>query len=173
MEAKSLGDLPLDNTIIELQEFADYVRDRYRRYLQEGEHLASHNLFNNITFNEGNFITGTHFEVIMTMEDYWKNLEEGLQPQGTQPNNVRYEDILKWVQIKPVLPDGRYGYIPNEYQLAHMITNKIKLVGTEPHKYLEMTLDEAIPLFKVRITEALKKDIQQEVYLKIQEGLFG
>ena len=94
------------------------------------------------------------YEVMLSLEEYWKYVE-----YGTRPHWPPVSAILRWVQVKPVIPrpDAR-GRIPTQKQLAYLIARKISRVGTEGSNDLRRTLEEVNAEYLPQLEEALAQD---------------
>lgn len=140
-----------------LQDFANDIRDRYREVLTDNDHIASRALYDSIRTEVK--VGDDSFEVTMTLKDYWKYVE-----YDTKPHFPPMDAILKWIQIKPVIPrPGANGRIPTEKQLAFLIARKISIEGTTGTHDLEKTKDNIIPWYKERISEALGHDMEHYI----------
>jgi hypothetical protein len=109
------------------------------------------------------------WEVTMTLNDYWKYIEN-----DTKPHWPPFNKILEWVQIKPVIPrpDETTGSKPSERSLAYPIgramagesPNQAKLKnphgGTTGTHDLEQAKDDIIPKYRDRIAAALGHDLE-------------
>ena len=78
------------------------------------------------------------YELNLRIEDYWKYIEYGREP-GTFPN---IDAIKRWIQIKPVIPNGYNGKLPTLDQLTYLIGRKIERNGIEAKPILQESLDE-------------------------------
>lgn len=97
----------------------------------------------------------TAYEVQMTLEHYWKYLEEGTRPHWPPPG-----PIGRWIEFKPVIPrpDAR-GRIPSPKSLEYLIRRKIARVGTEGTHNLETTKDAVITAYRDKLEAALGRDL--------------
>ena len=67
-----------------LQDFATDIRDRYRDVLANNDHIASRKLVDSI---KTQVVVGDNaYEVTMTLEDYWKYVEEDTPPHWPPRN---------------------------------------------------------------------------------------
>ena len=107
-----------------LQEFAVEVRNLYQDNLITHDHIASGDLLNSVECRVET--EDRAFLVQLTLEDYWKYVEDGLAPAGKYPNPgwKAFPHILNWVTVKPVIPKRDNGRIPTPKSLAFLITRK-------------------------------------------------
>ena len=93
-----------------LQDFATDIRDRYRDVLANNDHIASRKLVDSIKTQV--LVGDNAYEVTMTLEDYWKYVEE-----DTPPHWPTRDAILKWIEVKPIIPrPDDNGRIPSPKQ---------------------------------------------------------
>lgn len=161
--------LSFDNTRAVLEELAEEIRTNYRDHLMEEGHYTTLGselrLVDSITAKVE--LDGETFVGTLSMNDYWKYVEE-----GTAPHWPPRDAILRWVEIKPVIPqpDSR-GRIPSPQQLAFLIGRKIARDGTEGTHDLQKTKDAIIPFFVERIKAALKEDLSAYIIKFLDESV--
>lgn len=116
-----------------IKELGDFIAEQYRQELQNGDNVASHQLEQfKVEVEEGD----GHWSVVFVLQDYWKYVE-----MGTQPHFQPIDAIVKWVEIKPIIPrPDKYGRIPNTRQTAYMICKSISEKGTKAYRPLETAL---------------------------------
>lgn len=147
----------LTNVEAVLREYGEEVARNYKEMIVERGHNASGDLVNSIATRV--VADGRAFEVQMDLKAYWKYLEE-----GTKPHWPPRSAILRWIQVKPVIPrPGRDGRIPTQEQLAFLISRKIAREGTPATHLLEKTKDAVLPLFRQRLAEALGRDFENYI----------
>lgn len=147
----------LTNVEAVLREYGEEVARNYKEMIVERGHNASGDLVNSIATRV--VADGRAFEVQMDLKAYWKYLEE-----GTKPHWPPRSAILRWIQVKPVIPQpGRDGRIPTQEQLAFLISRKIAREGTPATHLLEKTKDAVLPLFRQRLAEALGRDFENYI----------
>ena len=102
---------------------------------------------------------GKAIEVQLTLQDYWKYIED-----GTRPHFPPLDRILEWIRVKPVIPrpDDK-GRIPTPQQLAYLIGRKINEEGTEGSKDLHDALEVINAEYRERIAAALGHDMQNYI----------
>lgn len=100
-------------------------------------------------------VDGMKFSASLKMNYYWQYLEE-----GTKPHWPPSDAILRWVQIKPVIPrpDGN-GRIPTPKQLAFLISRKIANEGTQGTHGFQKTRDAIVPFYVDELEKAFNEDV--------------
>lgn len=148
-----------------LQEYAAEVERVYKESLTDSDHIASRDLYNSISTTVE--VDGQAYYVRMTLEDYWKYIEEGTRPHWPPPSA-----LLRWIEVKPVIPrpDGR-GRIPTPQQLAYLIGRKIAREGTEGTHDLARTVEEVNLQFEQRLQDALAQDCAESAHAWLLEFL--
>lgn len=152
-----------------LNELAEEIRRNYREHLMDEGHYTTlgselrlvDSIEAQVTFN------GQEFVGTLTMNDYWKYVEE-----DTAPHWPPRDAILRWVEIKPVIPrpDSR-GRIPSPQQLAFLIGRKIAQTGTEGTHDLQKSKDAIIPFYVPKIQEALRQDLYEYITKYMDESV--
>ena len=148
-----------------LQDLANDIRDNYKEHLQFNERYTeqgvpsgySQRLIDSV---KTQVVVGDNaYEVTMTLNDYWKYVEEDTPPHWPPRNK-----ILEWVNIKPILPrpDGN-GRIPSPQSLAFLIGRAISRHGTKGSHDLEKVKDGVIPWYKEKIADALGHDMENYI----------
>ena len=158
-----------------LQDFATDIRDRYRDVLAHNDHIASRKLVDSI---KTQVVVGDNaYEVTMTLEDYWKYVEE-----DTPPHWPPRDAILKWIEVKPIIPrPDDNGRIPSPKQLAFLIgramagksPNQEKLKnpngGTTGTHDLAKTKEDILPWWREQISIALGHDMENYIRKLVRE----
>lgn len=152
-----------------LQDFATDIRDRYRDVLSNNDHIASRKLVDSIKTQV--VVGDNYYEVTMTLEDYWKYVEE-----DTPPHWPPRDAILKWIEVKPIIPrPDDNGRIPSPKQLAFLIgramagksPNQEKLKnpngGTTGTHDLQQTKEDILPWWREQISQALGYDMENYI----------
>lgn len=144
-----------------LQSFAEAVREQYRQNLKEHDHYTTLGTDTRLVDSVTAFVEAgaSAYEVKMTLNDYWKYVEEGTKPHWPPP-----KAILKWVQIKPVIPRPYNGRIPSEKSLAFLISRKIAREGTKGTHDLAQARASTIEAFRWQLVEALAEDAAQMIF---------
>lgn len=145
--------LNFDNVLKVLQDYAVEVRNLYQDSLIRHDRIASGGLLNSAECRVD--VGDRSFEVVMSLEDYWRYVEE-----DTRPHWPPVSAILRWVQIKPVIPrPDAAGRIPAPKQLAYLIGRKIAREGTKGSHDLADAVAEMNNRYRERLSEALGADI--------------
>lgn len=149
--------MDFENLIEVLDEYGRAVKDMYQENLVYDNAVASGELLNSVKYIFQH--NQSSFEVSLSLLDYWKYLENGRKAGKFPPINK----ILDWIRVKPVIPRPYNGKLPTEEQLAFLISRKIALEGTKPRDILKLTLDEINEEYFVKISDALAKDVEEDI----------
>ena len=148
-----------------LEEFAQEFKDQYRagllshgRFTQYGEDR----LVDSVDANQVQAMIREGDEawtVTINLNEYWKYVENDTRPHWPPPSA-----ILRWVEIKPVLPHpDANGRIPSPRSLAYLIGRKISRDGTTGSHDFKTAQETTIERFRVRIRAAMVRDVQNYV----------
>ena len=154
----------LENLQRVLEEFAVEVRNLYQDNLIRHDRIASGDLLNSVEC--GVEYDGKAYNVTLTLEEYWKYIEEGVR--GTNNPNSPYNNpgwkaypfIYKWIEVKPVIPRPSKGKLPSQKSLAYLITRSIREKGTEGSHDLKDAKEATIAKYREKIAEALGHDME-------------
>ena len=152
--------LEFSNVKSVLNDFGKFLVEEYQDALILNDAIASNTLYKSVTYivENGN----NSFEVKLSLEDYWKYIENGRKPGKFPPISA----IKRWIEIKPVLPRPMAnGQLPTTAQLAYLIYRKIGLEGIKPRPILQKSIDDVFEVMREFLEEALAKDIQEEFEL--------
>ena len=139
----------------ELESYGKAVKELYQQNLIASDRVASHRLLDSVSTRVQGGDGGT-YEVVLSLEDYWKYVEN-----DTRPHRPPYSKILEWVKVKPVIPrPDENGRIPKPESLAWMIVKKIEREGTTGSHDLERSIDDIFPVFYPKILQALTEDLE-------------
>lgn len=165
-----LNDLKYTKATIEA--FSQYIVDEYKKRLTDNKpgrawnSIASHKLINSINTNYN--YNGKTVRITIMLEDYWKYLDDGIKSGTKVPVNA----LIDWIRVKPVIPRQLpNGNLPTEKQLAFMIRQKIYKDGTKPMHFMSDTIEEAVGKFTDALKEAVKKDFNEIMYVKLTSAL--
>ena len=166
----------LKNVMNVLEQYAQDVRNLYQDKLIENDRIASGKLLNSVEYRI--IHNGQEYEVQLTLEEYWKYIEYGLQggrnvsSPYSNPGWKAFPFILEWVKVKPVIPrPDMNGRIPTQKSLAYLITRSIVKNGTMPGKEMQDAIDEINALYRDKLVIALHEDM--EVLMKVLVGGFN
>ena len=152
------------NVLAVLRDYAAEVRNLYQDNLIRHDRIASGGLLNSAECRVN--IGDRSYEVVMTLEDYWRYVEE-----DTRPHWPPVDAILRWIQIKPVIPrPDAAGRIPTPRQLAYLIGRKIARKGTEGSHDLADAVEEMNRRYADRLSEALGADVSEYITYVFANG---
>ena len=156
--------MQFDNLRAVLEEFAQEFRDQYRAGLLEHDRVTrdGHQLLDSVDRNTVQAMVRSGeqaWSVTINLMDYWKYVENDTRPHWPPPGA-----ILRWVEIKPVIPqpDGA-GRIPSPRSLAYLIGRKISRFGTKGSHDFADAREATLDRFRTRIREALAKDVHDYI----------
>lgn len=148
------------NTIKEITNlFAAAIKDK----LEENGSNATHQLSNSI--KDIVKFDGKYLTVSIQLEDYYKYVENGRKVGKFPP----VEKIKEWIKVKPVIPRGKNGKVPNENQLSYLIGRKIAREGTRANPFLEPTIrdfklvDKIYAAVNSMLTDEINKVVSEEL----------
>ena len=141
-----------------LEAYGEALVAAYQEQIEQTGTNASGKLFDSIHHIVE--VNGTTIELSLSLEDYWKYVEEGRGPGKFPPLGK----IEEWITVKPIAPypDSR-GRIPSTKQLAFLIGRKIANEGTEGKHLLENALEYTQEWIS-KIEEAIDKDITDGLF---------
>lgn len=139
---------------------ADFV-NTYKLLLIRDDKKASGNLIKSIhpltIVFSSNKMVGS-----ISLASYWKYVEYGRKAGGKFPP---FDKILKWIQIKPVLPRPINGIKPTQKQLAFLISRKIARDGIKAGKQYDEALNIVWQRQKENISNAISMDLDTAIDL--------
>ena len=142
-----------DNLQKVLEEYAVAVRNLYQDRLILHDRIASGKLLNEIRAHVE--YDGRVFEVQLDLWNYWRYIEMDTAPHWPPPSA-----ILKWIQVKPVLPRPlANGKLPTPEHLAFLIGRKIAVFGTKGIPDLTDSVEDMDRAFRERIADAMAEDM--------------
>lgn len=137
--------------------YGEALEEQYREEIANKNAFASGRLFDSVKS-----IIETDdkaFEVSLSLEEYWKYVEEGRSPGKFPP----LDKIEEWIRIKPVAPyPDSQGRVPTVKQLAFLIGRKIAEEGTEGQHLLEDALNNTQDWERL-MEEAIDMDVAEEL----------
>lgn len=136
-----------------LNDYAKNIVDTYKGKIEDVR--ASGELYKSITYQVNG--KGGNFEVVISLEEYWKNIEYGRRPGAKFPP---VDAIKEWIRVKRIIPEpytlpGGKQIIPTENQLAYLIGRKISRDGIKPKPYLEEAVNENYESFSAELLSVL------------------
>lgn len=140
-----------------LSGYGEALEEAYRQEVVDKQAFASGRLFDSVRAVVD--IDGRYIELSLSLEEYWKYVEEGRGPGKFPP----LDKIEEWVRIKNIAPypDSR-GRVPSVPQLAYLIGRKIAEEGTEGQHLLEDALNKTDDWMRL-IEEAIEADVAEEI----------
>ena len=108
---------------------------------------------------------GNLFQLFFNLPDYWQYAEYGRRPGKFPPP----DEILKWIQVKRIVPSSHSGKIPTTNQLVYLISRKIALKGTQGKHLLQQTIDATYDTLVDRLVEVIADNIENELEKDIKE----
>lgn len=158
-----------------LQDLADDIKENYKEHLEYNDrYTRKHKLIDSV---KTQVVVGEKaFEVTMSLEEYWKYVEEGVRGARNMaspynnPGWKAYPHILRWIDIKPVIPRPlSSGRLPTPKQLGFLITRSIVENGTQGTHDLQKVKDGVIPWYREKISQALGHDMEFYIRKVFQE----
>lgn len=148
--------LTLTRTEAALVAYGEAVARLYKTKLRDKGHYTQESKLINSIRAQVTIPTAGTYEVALGLEDYWKYVEHGRRPGKWPPRSA----ILRWVQIKPVIPyPDKNGRLPSEQSLAFLIQRKIGTQGIAPSNDLANTLEELNAAWLPKIEQAFADDV--------------
>lgn len=159
-----------------MRDLAHDVQEGYKGTLQADNHITARSgkLFKSVRTEV--VVGESAYEITMTLEDYWKYLENGT-PAHWPPISA----ILNWISIKPIVPrPDEFGRVPSERSLAFLIARamagqspnqpflKNPQGGTQASHGLQRTIDAVLPMYQERLSRALSADVGRYI-----QSVFG
>lgn len=160
----------LENLQKVLTEFAKDAEELYKYQIalgtpEWGNKNASRKLTDSVkaivTFGE------KEYEVSLELMEYWKYIEGGSKGTQSSPPGSVYpahfppvNELIKWINVKPILPRPYNGKLPSPDTLAFLIGRKILQEGIEPFPAMATTKEELMNLYRDKISEALGHDME-------------
>ena len=154
--------LNFDNLRAALEEYGKAVAEQYISNLKRDGRPASGDLERSIRTHVS--VDGKDFIVQMDLNAYWKYIEygtKGWMTGNTQRKFPPVSALLKWIEVKPVIPrPDANGKIPSPQSLAYLIGRKIRDFGTKGRADLTEAKMEVTEQWRDRLSAALGHDIE-------------
>ena len=158
-----------------LQDLANDILANYKEHLEFNDRYTTERTLLD-TVRTQVVVNDKSFEITMTLQDYWKYVEEGVKGDKNpsspynNPGWKAFPFILKWIDIKPVIPrPNDNGKLPSPQQLAFLITRSIVDKGTQGTHDLKKVEDGIIPFYKDKIAAALGHDMEHYIRKLVAE----
>lgn len=176
MEEEQLMELIEMNELQQvLQDLANDIAENYKEHLEYHDRFTTErSLLNSV---KAEVVAGdAAYEVTLTLNDYWKYVEEGVRGAGNpssphkNPGWKAFPHIMRWIDIKPVIPrPDKEGRVPSPKQLAYLITRSIVEKGTQGSHDLQTTKDNVLTWYKEKIAAALGHDMENYIRKVVKE----
>lgn len=150
-----------NNLITLLSEIGKELKENYKDKLKKPDKngrnaIASGKLFNSIEYKidykEGNV------NLYFVAEDYWINVENGRSKGSKYPPIFA---IRKWILQKK---------INKTHNIEYKIQRRISILGIKPRPFLKQVSKNLIKNNQIKIEEALKKDLNENIDLFIKKN---
>lgn len=140
-----------------LEAYGQALEEAYRQEIVDNTAFASGRLFDSVRSVVE--VDGHTIELSLSLEEYWKYVEEGRGPGRFPPLNK----IEEWITMKNIAPypDSR-GKVPTVHQLAFLIGRSIAENGTEGKHLLDNALAHTEDWIRL-IEEAIEADVSEEI----------
>lgn len=160
--------LKLTRTIEVLNEYAEAWANAYRAELIAEGKRATGDLIKSVRGEV--VIDGDIYSAVLNVADYYKYVEWGRRKGARMPP---VDAILKWVQVKPVIPQPNTlsGRVPTQRQLAWAIAKSIQQNGIPPTYALNNTNDITFGAFEQKLKEALTADLEGAAYTLVKRAI--
>lgn len=140
-----------------LETYGQVLEEQYREQIASTGAFASGKLFDSV--HHIVTVDDHTIDLSLSLEDYWKYIEEGRGPGKFPP----LDKIEEWIRIKPVAPyPDSQGRVPSNKQLAFLIGRKIAEEGTEGRHLLDNAIESTQDWMEI-IEQAISKDIEMEI----------
>lgn len=158
-----------------LEDYRQEVVKRYKEKLIRDDRKASGNLLNSVSADVK--INGARMQVVVSLADYWEQLENGRGPSKNNSNgNLVWENICRWMEMKNIAPRATgSGKVPKLESAAYAIAQHIHKYGymggdkSTGRGYMELTLEELNDVYIGFIREAIEKDVSSYLKIRIYE----
>ena len=148
--------------IKEIRDICTQICDVYRNKMDQAGYDKNGELYN---FKEIVEYQGNLFQLSVSVPDYFQYAEYGRRPGKFPPP----DEILKWIQVKRIVPSSHSGKIPTTNQLVYLISRKIALKGTQGKHLLQQTIDATYDTLVDRLVEVIADNIENELEKDIEE----
>ena len=141
-----------------IEQLAQGVVEQYRKVLESEGINATSNLSSTASVIVE--LNGDKLLISLNLAPYWRYVEYGRRPGKFPP----IDSIKEWIKVKPVVPDARNGKVPNDDQLAFMISRKISREGIPAKHPINKTV-------YTDATEAIIQAIKSEIVTQLRQQL--
>lgn len=149
------------NTAKAIDEFGKALVDTYKGHLEE-LHYNNGELYRSIQYTVSS--EGRDWLVSISLESYWKYVENGRGPGKFPPLDV----IQYWIEVKQIVPQmmtlkSGKTVIPSVPQLSFLIARKIAREGTQGHHVWEQTYNQVKKEHLEKIKSAIEQDLKENL----------
>lgn len=144
-----MEDIRWDNLYRVLNEYADFFVREAQDRIQSNGNIATGTLNETMGVEREISFENDYLSVKISLEDYWKYLEN-----GTAPHRPPFDAIRNWVEVKFSLPDEEVNNV------AWAVVKGIEKNGTAPHPFIEDSKNVAFAQFEDAIGYAIEEDMQ-------------
>lgn len=148
--------------VTEINNICQQIVDVYKQKMVSAGYDSNGEL---MRFKWTTSLKGTLFQLYFTLPDYWQYAENGRRPGKFPPPDA----ILKWIQIKRLVPSSHSGKVPSTNQLVYLISRKIALEGTKGKHLLQQTIDETYNTLVDQLVEAITNELEKDIEKDIEE----
>lgn len=150
------------NTAKVLAEFGQKIVDNYKAELQACNYQDGQ-LYR--TLNYSVKMDNSAWLISISLEDYWKYIENGRRAGAKMPP---LDVIEKWINVRQIIPHSmtlKSGktVIPSIRQLSFLIARSISQKGIPGRPFFKQSFEAAKQQFLKKITEAVQQDITDSI----------
>lgn len=146
--------LKLDNLTAVLERFASELEREYKQNLKNNNRIATGTLHDTAKCE----VIKGEYTVVFHLQDYWRYVEGGRDKTKNNGDGSLRRNILKWIEVKKILPKPIDGKLPTPQQLAYMISKKIHEKGYKGTQDLSKATDDIWEKYREEIYTAIDKD---------------
>ena len=160
--------LELTKTRAVLEQYAEAWKNAYKAELIAEGKRATGNLIKTIEAKV--VVEGEAMSAVLSVEDYYKYVENGRRKGAKQPP---IDAILEWIKVKPVVPreNSASGRVPTQRQLAYLIARSIKEKGIPPTHAMRDANEATFNAFETRLRKALEEDLAAATMTIIKQAI--
>lgn len=146
--------LKLDNLTDVLERFAVELEKEYKQNLKNNNRIATGKLYNTAKCE----VLKGEYTVVFHLQDYWRYVEGGRDKTNNNGDGSLRRNILKWLEVKKILPKPIDGKLPTPQQLAYIISKRIHEKGYKGSQDLSKATDDIWDKYREEIYDAIDKD---------------
>jgi ribosomal protein S19E (S16A) len=146
--------LKLDNLTDVLERFAVELEREYKQNLKNNNRIATGKLHDTAKCE----VIKGEYTVVFHLQDYWRYVEGGRDKTKNNGDGSVRRNILKWLEVKKILPKPIDGKLPTPQQLSYLISRKIHKEGFKGTQDLSNATDDIWEKYREEIYTAIDKD---------------